>query len=84
MTSPGQPDAQQMRDKGLAILERLQSDPAFKQQVEQDPKGALTGAGIPDRAVEDFMREASVAGDVQGYMMCDHTCDWSCFITGPR
>jgi hypothetical protein len=84
MTSPNQPDAQQMREKGLAILERLQSDSAFKQQVEQDPKGALSAAGIPDRAVEDFMREASVAGDVQGYMMCDHTCDWSCFITGPR
>jgi hypothetical protein len=84
MTSPSQPDAQQMRDKGRAILERLQSDSAFKQQVEQDPKGALSAAGIPDRAVEDFMREASVAGDVQGYRMCDMTCDWSCFITGPR
>lgn len=84
MTSPSQPDAQQMRDKGVAILERLQRDPAFKQQVERDPQGTLSAAGIPTGAVEDFMREASVAGDVQGYMMCDHTCEWSCFITGPR
>jgi hypothetical protein len=75
---------EQARAKGRELAKRIADDPDFRRQVEQDPAGALTGAGLPANAVVDFVNEVGITTEVEGYRMCDHTCDWSCFITGPR
>ncbi|MDQ2984858.1 MAG: hypothetical protein M3R70_13200 [Actinomycetota bacterium] len=67
-----------VRAKADEIKKRLDSDDAFRQQVESDPESALTGAGLPADAVEDFMRETS---EVAGYRNCTRTCGFTCLWT---
>lgn len=70
----------EVREKAQEILNRLESDPSFKQQVESDPEGTLTSAGLPKDAVEDFVREAQLA-EVGGYRDCSSTCLFTCLHT---
>lgn len=71
----------EVREKAQQILRRIESDPAFRQQVEEAPEEALTGAGLPADAVEDFLRESG-SGEVAGYRGCTSTCGFTCLWTG--
>jgi hypothetical protein len=75
---------EQARAKGRELAERIAKDPDYRRQVEADPAGTLTAAGLPSQALVDFLSEVGITSEVEGYARCDHTCDWSCFITGPR
>ena len=57
---------EQVRAVGKQLIERIKSDPAFKQQVEKDPVKTLTAAGLPEKAVADVLREADMS-DVVAY-----------------
>lgn len=68
-----------LRQKAGELAKRLQTDESFRSQVEADPRGTLTAAGLPDKAVEDFLNENS---EVTGYKPCDDaTCWWTCLST---
>ena len=75
-------DVQQVRAKARELADRVQSDPTFRSQVESDPSGALTGAGLPARAVEEFVIDVGITPDVSGYQRCTETC-WiiTCLVT---
>ncbi|MEA2531102.1 MAG: hypothetical protein QOG89_2746, partial [Thermomicrobiales bacterium] len=74
--SDTQRHSQQVRDTANRLMERLQSDQDFAKKIKADPVGALTGEGLPQEAVGDFMHTANVPteGEVSGYMMCSETC----------
>ena len=57
---------EQVRATAQKLAERVKSDPAFKHQVEKDPLGTLTAAGLPGEAVSQFLREAELT-EVAGY-----------------
>lgn len=68
-----------VRQKADEIKSRMESDASFRQQVESNPEEALTGAGLPAKAVEDFLREGAEVG---GYRGCTSTCGFTCLWTG--
>ena len=81
-------DTDKARETAREILKRAQNDPAFKQQLANDPQGTLTAAGLPENTVNDFLREAIQAGaiesDVAGYVYEDPIpthCTWTCVLT---
>lgn len=74
-------EAQRVRQNAQELMNRLNTDPTFKQQVEQDPKGVLTAAGLPTPGVEEFIREAGIGSEVQGYLDCSHSCWLTCLVT---
>jgi hypothetical protein len=67
---------QAARETATRLMERLASDQAFAGQIKADPVGALTGAGLPQEAIGDFLHTANIPTDaeVSGYMMCQATC----------
>ncbi len=68
-------DLQALRAIARELAERANSDPTFKEQIQKDPVKTLTAAGLPEKAVPDFLREAGVV-DVSGYspQVCGLTC----------
>ncbi|HZR41215.1 MAG TPA: hypothetical protein VFB12_13925 [Ktedonobacteraceae bacterium] len=56
----------QIRNVARQLGERVKSDPSFKEQVQKDPHGTLTNAGLPEQYVGDFLRETQME-DVSGY-----------------
>jgi hypothetical protein len=53
----------------VSLAERAKSDEEFRAQIEADPLGTLTAAGLPSEVVGDFLRDSGLSadGDVQGY-----------------
>lgn len=77
----GNVDIEQVRATAIALAERIKSDAAFRTEVEANPTGTLTAAGLPGQAVEEFMVEVS---EVAGYRppVCDSTCYiLTCLVT---
>jgi len=64
---------EETRKKIAGIVERLQTDTTFKEQISADPSGALGSAGLPAEAVSDLVDLAGDEGDVAGYMRSDRT-----------
>ncbi|HMA33068.1 MAG TPA: hypothetical protein VKY74_01210 [Chloroflexia bacterium] len=54
------------RDKAMEIANRAKSDPTYMAQLKSDPEGTLTAAGLPEKAVVEFMVEDGL-GEVSGY-----------------
>lgn len=83
-------DMDQARETAKSIAQRVQSDPGFKQQVESDPQGTLTAAGLPESTVNEFMHEGiaqkAIETDVSGYSHlepdCSYTCAFTCLFSG--
>ncbi len=77
-------DVQQVRAKAKELADRVQNDPSFRSSVESDPSGALTAAGLPAKAVEEFIIDVGITPDVAGYAarQCTDTC-WviTCLVT---
>ena len=69
------------RAKARELAGRLKSDPGFRKQVESDPAGTLTGAGLPDQAVTDFLNDTGIQADVSGYARCTDSCLITCLVT---
>ena len=64
----------QARATAQATVERTQTDPAFAEQIKQDPEGTLRAAGMPEAALGTALHEMGVA-EVAGYQMIgeEHT-----------
>ena len=80
MSTPQQYD-DTARTKARELADRLKSDPNFRTQVESDPAGALTGAGLPAHAVTDFLNDTGIQADVSGYARCTDSCLITCLVT---
>ena len=70
---------EEARKKSEAILERATDDESFRKKLNEDPEGTLRAEGLPDEAIQDFVREAEL-GDVAGYAMLTE-CGFTCNIT---
>jgi hypothetical protein len=85
-------DTDQIRERGMELLNRAKSDPKFVEQIKADPQGALTAAGLPASAVAEFLvgaQEHGVPGmeeeEVAGYLAgnsCAITFGTCCGKTG--
>lgn len=69
------------RAKAQDLANRLKNDPAFRQQIEQDPISTLTNAGLSESAAFDFLHDTGMTPDVSGYRGCRVTCDSTCVLT---
>lgn len=76
-----------------AVADRAKNEPAYQQQLLDDPMGTLTAAGLP-RDVAQQLLDADAEPDVQGYgdhvqieTGCNDTTCWtsgcpgSCYMT---
>jgi hypothetical protein len=68
-------DIEQIRIKARALVERTKSDAAFRAQVEADPMGTLTAAGLPADAIGSVLQSAGIEAEVAGYSASALTCD---------
>jgi hypothetical protein len=74
---------EETRKKIAGIVERLQTDAAFKDQITADPSSALDSAGLPADAVRDIVNLAGDDGDVVGYMRADRSISGcKCWVDG--
>lgn len=84
MSNSNQNDVTQARTQARDLAQRLENDPAFREQVKANPVDALTAAGLPHLILMDFMREIDAEPEVAGYLMadcdisCDESCRWTC------
>ena len=69
MSNAQQPTGQ-AREVATRLMERIRSEQGFADQIRADPVGVLTGAGLPETAVGEFLQQAEIPieGDVAGYM----------------
>lgn len=72
---------EQVREKAVAIARRLNTDAAFKAQLEKHPEETLVAAGFPADGVAEFLAEINLGeSEVSGYL--DHCLCSVCCITG--
>lgn len=76
-----QNEAAQIRAKATEIVQRMQADPAFREQVMENPVTTLQSAGIPDEAINDFTHELGATPEVSGYAMAGDCTVLSCIFT---
>lgn len=69
------------RAKGRDLVQRIKSDPTFRQQLQSDPAGVMREAGLPEDAHLDIARETGIDAEVAGYARCWVTCDETCVVT---
>lgn len=81
MNSRSHSDPQDLRHVAQQIVERLQTEPAFRHQVQNNPVDTLLAAGLPERALPDFLREMNLPADVVGYDFDAETCTITCITT---
>jgi hypothetical protein len=60
-------DIEQARAIARALAQRVQQEPAFAEQIRQDPTSILAAAGLPEEFVEEFLQQSQLA-EVQGYL----------------
>jgi len=67
------------RDLIDRFLDRVASDPPFRQLLRDDPYRAIESSGFA-RQVEELQQEGWQQADVLGYSACTDTCfnQWSC------
>ena len=73
MSATNGPDIQQARQVAEQITQRAKSDPAFLQQLRDDPAGTVKAAGMPEEAIGTFLAEEG-ADEVAGYAMDSDWC----------
>lgn len=77
-------DRNELRAKAQELVQRLQNDPTFRQQLEDNPIDVLLEAGLPERSILDFLRETNIPADVVGYdSTAESTCLDTCLATLP-
>jgi hypothetical protein len=84
MTNPGQPYSESVRSLARSIAQRSADDPAYAQQLQDDPVATLRSAGLADDAIHDFMSEHGIEKEVSGYILeeLDSSCYTTCLLTG--
>ena len=73
---------EEIRAKAQEISTRAKSDPAFVREFQHDPVAALEGAGLPQAAIGDFLREEGIQEEVSGYLAASGCTSTSCTCTG--
>jgi hypothetical protein len=53
----------------MQIAQRAAGDPAFMERLRNDPEETLLEAGLPEKAVGDYIREAGLTAEVGGYIL---------------
>ncbi len=69
-------DREKVRTQCAELAARIKTDPAFKEQVINDPSGTLTAQHLPADVIPDFLQEVGIAPEVQAY------CIYTCSVTG--
>lgn len=69
MASLDQSKGDSLRATVLQIVERLQTDPDFAEEVKADPTATLTSAGLTEEVATNVMRQISTSADVSGYAL---------------
>jgi hypothetical protein len=69
------------RTVAQAVAARAKNDPAYQQQLLDDPMGMLTAAGV-SREIAQQLLDADAEPDVQGYSLqietgCNDTTCWT-------
>lgn len=62
-----QVDLEQVRALARMLARRAQTEPEFAERILDDPFPVLTGLGLPEDFVEEFLAQAQLS-DVQGYL----------------
>lgn len=72
----------EIRGTANAIAHRIIDEPDFREQIKENPHSALTGAGLPEEAVDEFLREwrsgIPEGDEVSGYIVCHLSCLMTC------
>lgn len=63
-----QHDMEQVRQVARSLAYRVRSEPAFRENVLENPVAALTAAGLPEEFISTFMHETQLS-EVVGYEM---------------
>lgn len=82
-------EMQQLRQTMQVIVDRAKRDPAYRQQISDDPTGTLTAAGIPAKAVAEIVADGGEVPEVVGHRPSDcrdltcfsSNCPESCYVT---
>jgi hypothetical protein len=56
-----------LAQKYQELKQRLEDDPEFRAQVEDDPITALTEAGLREGTIGPFLRAVGIEAEVTGY-----------------
>jgi hypothetical protein len=76
-------NGERLRATAETIVGRIERDPAFAQQIRDDPRAALLAAGVPEAQINDELFLAIEAtNDVSGYSKCTDSC--GLMTCGPR
>jgi hypothetical protein len=80
MVKPNKASIDEMRAVATQILARANRDPQFMEQLRSDPETVLLEAGLHESAIGDFIREAGLSAEVEGYILedLDIPCQVSC------
>lgn len=62
-------EATQVRATAKEIVQRLQDEPAYRQQVKDNPVETLTSSGMPKEAVPLFLQDIGADSEVAGYKL---------------
>jgi hypothetical protein len=76
-------DLEAVRSTARSIVDRAKTDPEYLLQLTDDPEPVLLEAGLPERAIAEFMSEQGLEPEVVGYRG-DHDggCnDGTCWIS---
>jgi hypothetical protein len=67
MTDQNQPYSEAVRTLARSIAQRSADDPAYAQQLQDNPVATLKAAGLEDDAIGQFIAESGIEGEVSGY-----------------
>ncbi len=64
------------RAKLHVVVQQAAQNPAYLQQLRENPVDRLVAEGLPYDVIEDFLREAGWEAEVSGYVLpaCANTC----------
>jgi len=75
-------DVQAARSTAQSVVDRAKADAGFLQELRDDPERVLVEAGLPNRAIDEFMSEQGLEPEVVGYFPghddggCNDTTCW--------
>jgi len=76
----------EVRNLAHSIAEKAIGDPAFLQQLQDNPWETLRTAGLDDSVIPDFLAENGLQSEVSGYVLNENHCVTttpSCYGTFP-